>query len=197
MQSRPQKISKGERLVQRFVPGGQVFQSQNPWRRISKNCGFTALLGIPKWYRRWYQWSIPQIINKCAIIWHRISVPQSLVNLSIPVILGHSGFEIGGCSTPVLQLARWLQTVATLQCQVVEEQEPSHYDWKRIQTSEQQAQRERKSILQKALLFSRRADNLVHEDKIIQDMLCLCVETWLTHSKSKLSYNQQTVVQQE
>ena len=83
-------------------------------------------------------------------------------------------------SAPVLQLSRWLQTVATLQCQVVEEQEPSHYDWKRIQTSEQQAQRERKSILQKALLFSRRADKLVHEDMgniFIQDMLCLSVET--------------------
>lgn len=47
---------------------------------------------------------------------------------------------------------------------MVVEQDPSHYDWKRLQTSEQQAQRERKSILQKALVFARRADSLMLED---------------------------------
>lgn len=64
---------------------------------------------------------------------------------------------------------RWLQTVATLHCRMVVEQDPSHYDWKRLQTSEQQAQRERKSILQKALVFARRADSLMLEDSLGYD----------------------------
>eukprot|EP00435_Cladocopium_sp_Y103_P029977 s1099_g7.t1 len=59
---------------------------------------------------------------------------------------------------------RWLRTVVTFPCHVVQEQKESHYDWKRIQTSEQQALRERKSILQKALVFARRANQLMVED---------------------------------
>ena len=76
--------------------------------------------------------------------------------LSIPIILESQ--------KPCLQLIRWLRTVVTFPCHVVQEQKESHYDWKRIQTSEQQALRERKSILQKALVFSRRANQLMVED---------------------------------
>lgn len=60
--------------------------------------------------------------------------------------------------------ARWIATVANLSCTVVEEAQDSHYEWRRIQTSEQQAQRERKSIIQKALVFTRRANAIMNEE---------------------------------
>ena len=54
--------------------------------------------------------------------------------------------------------------MATLPCRVIQEAHESHYDWKRIQTSEQQAQRERKNIIQKALVFARRARQIMLQE---------------------------------
>jgi len=54
--------------------------------------------------------------------------------------------------------------VATLQCRVIQEAHESHYEWKRIQASEQQAQRERKNIIQKALVFTRRAKQIMLQE---------------------------------
>lgn len=61
--------------------------------------------------------------------------------------------------------------MATLPCRVIEEAHESHYDWKRIQTSEQQAQREKKSIIQKALVFTRRAKQIVLEERVQKSLL--------------------------
>jgi len=65
---------------------------------------------------------------------------------------------------PCLQLVRWLRTVVTFPCHIVKEDQESHYEWKRIQQSEQQSMRERKNIMQKALVFSRRATKLMIEE---------------------------------
>ncbi len=43
------------------------------------------------------------------------------------------------------------------------EDSPEKYMWRRLQVNEQQAQRQRKNILQKALLFGKRADQLMVE----------------------------------
>jgi hypothetical protein len=51
---------------------------------------------------------------------------------------------------------------------VVHESDDSHYEWKRIQTSEQQAQRERKNIMQKALVFARRAKEIVTQERMLE-----------------------------
>ena len=56
--------------------------------------------------------------------------------------------------------------MATLQCRIVEEVHESHYEWKRIQMSEQQSQRERKNIIQKALVFTRRAKEILAQEMV-------------------------------
>ena len=99
--------------------------------------------------------------NIIAIVYHTVLTEDHTINLqryplSIPIILESQ--------KPCLQLIRWLRTAVTFPCHVVQEQKESHYDWKRIQTSEQQALRERKSILHKALVFARRANQLMVED---------------------------------
>ena len=43
------------------------------------------------------------------------------------------------------------------------EDSPEKYLWRRLQVNEQQSQRQRKNILQKALLFGKRADQLMLE----------------------------------
>lgn len=63
--------------------------------------------------------------------------------------------------------ARWMKTVATIPCRVVKEDSEAAYEWRRIQTSEQQAQRERKNLMQKALIFTRRARYLMLEDRVL------------------------------
>lgn len=75
------------------------------------------------------------------------------------------------CAPPVCSACRWIDSVATLPCRVIEEAHESHYDWKRIQTSEQQAQREKKSIIQKALVFTRRAKQIVLEERVQKSLL--------------------------
>ena len=58
--------------------------------------------------------------------------------------------------------------MVNLPCNVVHESDDSHYEWKRIQTSEQQAQRERKNIMQKALVFARRAKEIVTQERMLE-----------------------------
>lgn len=57
-----------------------------------------------------------------------------------------------------------MNTVRFLGCTLVEETTPINYEWRRIQTHEQQAERQKKNLLQKALIFGNRADQLRLED---------------------------------
>lgn len=56
--------------------------------------------------------------------------------------------------------------MATLACRVGQESDESHYEWKRIQMSEQQAQRERKNLIQKCLVFARRTQELMYKERV-------------------------------
>lgn len=58
---------------------------------------------------------------------------------------------------------RWVKTCERFPVTIVAEQHDSFYQWRRFRVHEEQAQRERKNILQKALLFSRRANQMLVE----------------------------------
>ena len=56
-----------------------------------------------------------------------------------------------------------MKTSESFPVTIVAERHDSYYQWKRFRVHEEQAQRERKNILQKALLFSRRANQMLVE----------------------------------
>ncbi|CAK9049338.1 PABC domain-containing protein [Durusdinium trenchii] len=60
--------------------------------------------------------------------------------------------------------SRWLKTVTSIFVVVVLQSHSHHYDWRRLQVHESQSERQRKSPMQKALTFSKRADEKVHQD---------------------------------
>ena len=64
---------------------------------------------------------------------------------------------------PKFSPARWLQSAMSVAVTHWVEDSPEKYMWRRLQVNEQQAQRQRKNILQKALLFRKRADQLMAE----------------------------------
>lgn len=54
----------------------------------------------------------------------------------------------------------WLRTAAVFPCQYVEEDQDQHYIWRRLQTSQMQAERQKKNIIQLSLLFHHRAEKI-------------------------------------
>lgn len=62
-----------------------------------------------------------------------------------------------------LLIGRFLKTVRFIKCKFVS---TSRVDclWRRMQTHEQESERQRKTLLQKVMLFKSRADELVVED---------------------------------
>ena len=55
------------------------------------------------------------------------------------------------------QPARWVETTKMIAVFLGEEAVETNYLWRRLQTSEQQSQRQKKNCLQKALTFAKRA----------------------------------------
>ena len=55
---------------------------------------------------------------------------------------------------------------------VVLQSHSHHYDWRRLQVHESQSERQRKSPMQKALTFSKRADEKVHQAQWLLTLNC-------------------------
>ena len=60
-------------------------------------------------------------------------------------------------------LARWLQTVRLIKVKFISSS-PAECIWRRMQINDQQAERQKKNILQKALSFTGRARELMVQD---------------------------------
>ena len=58
---------------------------------------------------------------------------------------------------------RWVETSILVNAVYIKQANPSDYIWRRIQVSEQQAERQKKSILQLCLAFHGRTDQIVKE----------------------------------
>lgn len=174
---------KGELLVQKVVFGDnlqppkatqidQLAQQLDVGLRYypicSLGCWDKAMFGVTKvlakYLQRWAFGRKGRLLEAGALssknVTQNVFIPKLVVQM-----LDARGLKPIICKV-FFQLARWLGTVWTLQCTVVQEAHESHYEWKRMQTSEQQAQRERKSIIQKALVFARRAKELLTEERV-------------------------------
>lgn len=64
----------------------------------------------------------------------------------------------------IFLFVRWANTVKLIKCKIVTVT-AAECSWRRLQVHEQQAQREKKSILQKALFFEGRAKDLQSQDR--------------------------------
>ena len=64
---------------------------------------------------------------------------------------------------PDARMDRWLQGVRNLKVKLTSAG-PAECVWRRLQTHEQQAERERKNIMQKVMTFKSRAEQLMQED---------------------------------
>ena len=58
----------------------------------------------------------------------------------------------------VSKLLRWLKTATTIACVYIKHEKSADYIWRRIQTSDQQAERQKKSVVQLCITFHGRAD---------------------------------------
>lgn len=87
-----------------------------------------------------------------------------LGNTSQIVFNHHHHPRLSNCPQLLLPFTfRWVKTCERFPVTIVAEQHDSFYQWRRFRVHEEQAQRERKNILQKALLFSRRANQMLVE----------------------------------
>ncbi len=70
---------------------------------------------------------------------------------------------------PVLacDLIRWALTIQHVQCVLMPQLSTAMFDFRRIQLTEQQSEKQKKNILQKCMVFSRRARELQLEDSSI------------------------------
>ena len=59
---------------------------------------------------------------------------------------------------------RWLKTCQTVQCVAPTFAEEQHIDFRRMQVHEQQAERQKRNILQKCMVFAAHADYLTFKD---------------------------------
>lgn len=58
---------------------------------------------------------------------------------------------------------RWLSTAAVFACQYIVEEQEQDYVWRRLANSQQQAERQKKNIIQLSVLFHGRAET-IHKD---------------------------------
>lgn len=68
-------------------------------------------------------------------------------------------------------LARWLKSIKEIQCVVIEESSSVNYEWRRLQTHEAQAERQKKNLVQKALIFNARALQLSLEERGVKNLV--------------------------
>ena len=59
---------------------------------------------------------------------------------------------------------RWLKTALKVTCTFVPQTCEQNYIWRRLQVSQQQAERQKKSILQQCLMFHSRADAITKDN---------------------------------
>lgn len=74
--------------------------------------------------------------------------------------------QLGACGT-----RRWLDSIKEMHCVVVQELEEVNYEWRRLQTHEAQAERQKKNLLQKALVFHHRALQLSLNDMGLKELM--------------------------
>ena len=60
-------------------------------------------------------------------------------------------------------MMRWLRTAGSVICAYVPQLKEEHYIWRRYQVSQQQAERQKKSLLQTCMMFHHRAARLAQE----------------------------------
>lgn len=57
--------------------------------------------------------------------------------------------------------------MCTVQCVYIKQDNPQDYVWRRMQISDVQAERQKKSVLQTCLTFHARAEELVKQDMVV------------------------------
>ena len=80
-----------------------------------------------------------------------------MVLLYVPIILRQ---DVVLARIPVSCNLRWVATAVNPQCNFVPQAADQDYMWRRVQMSQQQSERQRKSLLQLCMLFHQRASQL-------------------------------------
>ena len=81
----------------------------------------------------------------------------------LPKPLWETFFHLNVVRRTKIKHLRWLQTAAVIPCQFVEEAQDQDYVWRRIQVSQQQAERQKKNVIQLSLLFHNRAEKVLKD----------------------------------
>ena len=64
-------------------------------------------------------------------------------------------------NSTILVQSRWCETILVIPCVQVLQNTEQDYIWRRIQVSQQQAERQKKSVLQLCMTFHRRAEKIL------------------------------------
>ena len=62
---------------------------------------------------------------------------------------------------------RWFKTAASIGCVFIRQTKQEEYMWRRLQLSQQQAEKQKKNLLQQTMVFHARADSILKDS-------CLC-----------------------
>ena len=68
--------------------------------------------------------------------------------------------------------ARWLKSVKTIKCKF-STSSLTECMWRRFQVNDQQAERQKKNVLQRALAFSSRADEILSKDRLFNTVMIM------------------------
>ena len=66
--------------------------------------------------------------------------------------------------------ARWLKSVKTIKCKF-STSSLTECMWRRFQVNDQQAERQKKNVLQRALAFASRADEILSKDRVLNTVM--------------------------
>ena len=102
-------------------------------------------------------------------VWDLLDLFQISIKLYLSHLLSKSFWGATFCK--ILKLLwigfgvlRWLRSARQVGCAYIPQLKEEHYVWRRFQVSNQQAERQKKSLLQACMVFHRRAEKIAQEN---------------------------------
>ena len=91
------------------------------------------------------------------------ATPQIIFKKKIMVYVGISATGDYLVTNPSASLNRWVKSAYMIPSVFLKQSDPQNYVWRRLQVSNQQAERQKKSILQMCMAFHNRATRILQD----------------------------------
>lgn len=101
------------------------------------------------------------MLSQRSSIWFPNNPQRTTVGLQLN---GH--LKIGNPNAISLAHPRWIASMILVPCVYIKQDNPQDYVWRRLQVSDAQAERQKKSILQMCVTFHSRAQEIEKQDQL-------------------------------